>query len=101
MMKGEHLKDKSMKPITNDKFMKFLITICYVFMLIALISAIVIGITTQELIASCASMVILTMFTLLLLFFTIILFAYSTELERKKETKNNNTSGDCNSGKYY
>ncbi len=95
------MKDKCMKPITNDKFMKFLITICYVFMLIALISAIVIGITTQELIASCASMVILTMFTLLLLFFTIILFAYSTELERKKETKNNNTSGDCNNGKYY
>lgn len=65
------------------------------------ISAIVIGITTQELIASCASMVILTMFTLLLLFFTIILFAYNTELDWQKEAKNNNTSSGCNSEEYY
>lgn len=65
------------------------------------ISAIVIGITTQELTASCASMVILTMFTLLLLFFTIILFAYSTELDWQKGAKNNNTSSCCNSEEYY
>ena len=80
------MKDKFMKSITEDVFMKFLIVICYVFMAIAAIFAIVIGITTQELITSCASMVILAMFTLILIYFTIILFAYDLELKtRKKE----------------
>ena len=79
------MKDKFMKSITEDVFMKFMIVICYVFMAIAAIFAIVVGITTQELIASCASMVILAMFTLMFIFFTIILFAYDIELKRKEK----------------
>ncbi len=79
------MKNKATKSITEDVFMKFLIIICYIFMVIASISAIVIGITTHELISSFASMIILTMFTLILIFFTIILFAYDAELKRKEE----------------
>lgn len=74
-----------MKLIPDDIFMKFLITICYALMLIAPISAIVIGIATQELITFCVSMVIVTMFVHLIIFFTIILFAYYAELKRKEE----------------
>lgn len=79
------MKNKTIKSITEDVFMKFLVVLCYVFMATAAISAIVIGITTQELISSCASMVILAMFTLILIFFTIILFAYDIELKRREK----------------
>lgn len=79
------MNNKSKKPITNDVFMKFLIAICYVFMIIALIASMTVGITTQELISSISSMIILTMFGLLMIFFTIILFAYETELKQMED----------------
>lgn len=79
------MNNKSKKSITNDVFMRFLIAICYIFMIIALIASVIVGITTQELISFLASIVILTMFGLLIIFFTIILLAYNTELKREKE----------------
>lgn len=79
------MNNKSKKSITNDVFMRFLIAICYIFMIIALIASVIVGITTQELISFLASIVILTMFGLLIIFFTIVLLAYNTELKREKE----------------
>lgn len=79
------MNNKSKKSITNDVFMRFLIAICYIFMIIALIVSVIVGITTQELISFLASIVILTMFGLLIIFFTIVLLAYNTELKREKE----------------
>lgn len=79
------MNNKSKKSIINDVFMRFLIAICYIFMIIALIASVIVGITTQELISFLASIVILTMFGLLIIFFTIVLLAYDTELKREKE----------------
>lgn len=79
------MNNKSKKSVTNDVFMRFLIAICYIFMIIALIASVIVGITTQELISFLASIVILTMFGLLIIFFTIVLLAYNTELKREKE----------------
>ena len=59
------------KTIADDMFMKFLIAICYVFMIIALIASVIIGITTQEFISFLGSLIVLAMFGLLLIFFTI------------------------------
>ncbi len=79
------MNNKSKKPITNDVFMKFLIALCYVFMIIALIASMTIGSTTKELISFLASMIILAIFGCLIIFFTIILFAYDTELKRRED----------------
>ena len=81
-MMEEHMKNKT---IADDMFMKFLIAICYVFMIIALIASVTIGITTQEFISFLGSLIVLAMFGLLLIFFTIVLFAYDTALKQKEK----------------
>ncbi len=81
-MMEEYMKNKT---IADDMFMKFLIAICYVFMIIALIASVIIGITTQEFISFLGSLIVLAMFGLLLIFFTIVLFAYDTALKQKEK----------------
>jgi len=62
------MKNKTIKSISDDVFIKFLIALCYVFMVIGMIASITIRVTAQEFTSSSASIIIIEMLIFLIFY---------------------------------